>query len=251
MEIHTGFTLAFFHFLEYYGFMKDQDNGESKSKVWETVYKKIRSDINEYQYKPGEILSEVKIAQEMRISRTPVTMALNVLEQEGLVINNLGKKTVFRLSADELIQIFDVKISLQCTIVKLAASRKTKDQEKDFRKILKEIEQFLHSDFKSNGVNTQLTNQWLDYDLKYHNLISDMSQSPLIKKVVDDCDIKWHRMRSGVIALGDSTRKNAEEHMALGQLILDGDSDKAAELMKNHLENLLQTVLHLMGTFLA
>lgn len=229
--------------------MKDQENSESKSKAWKRVYKKIRSDINEYRFKPGEILSEVQIAQDMGISRTPVTMALNVLEQEGLVINNMGKKTVFRLSPDELIQIFDVKISLQCTIVKLAVIRKTQDQEKAFSKILFEIEDFLKSDFISNGVNTQLTNQWLTYDIKYHNLIAEMSQSPLIKKIVDNCDIKWHRMRSGVIALGDNTRKNAEEHMTLGKLIINGESDHAAEFMKQHLENLLQTFLHLMGTF--
>lgn len=241
--------LEIFRFLRYPTNMIEHLINEPKEKVWENVYRHIRTDLQNHRYKPNEILSEVDIAKELGVSRTPVSMAFNVLEQEGLITNNGGKKVLYRLSADELIELFDAKISLQCTIVKLAIARKTAEEEDELKSLLKEIEVYLDSDFSHLGVNPELYNLWVNLDNRYHIILAKMSKSSYIHKLIEDCDLKWTRIRSGVNAIGDRTKKNAEEHIILGNMLLNNETQQAVSYMKHHLENILQTVLHLMNIF--
>ncbi len=229
--------------------MNEQMLTPVKEKVWEHVYRKIRQNFCDNKYKPDEIISEIEIAKELRVSRTPVTMAINVLEQEGLIINHNGKKTIYRPTSEELVQYFDAKISLQCTTVRLAIERKTEGDEQEFRKVLEEIELFLKSDFSSFGINPELNRIWENLDTRFHNTISEMTKSPYLKKLIDDIDIKWTRIRTGVTAMGDRTQKNAEEHLILGEMILNNKVEEAEGYMTHHLQNILTTVLHLMTIF--
>lgn len=220
-----------------------------KNKAWEKVYWVIREDINNYRYKPGEVLSEIEIAKDLGVSRTPVAMALNYMEQEKLVVNKNGKKEVARISVEELKELFDVKISLQASLSKWAAERKTPEQTRELESILQEIEEYLRSPFDDNGVNDELTQKWLPLDNRFHSLIHQMANSPMASKIIDDCDIKWHIMRFSIIALGERTKKNAEDHLKIAQSIIEGHGENAAELMKNHLIQLRDSVIHIMGTF--
>ncbi len=229
--------------------MSKQNGIMAKEKVWKNVYDIIRLKIKKHVYKPEQLLSETDLANELGVSRTPITMALNVLEQEGLITNTNGKKTISRISPEEIIHLFDAKISLHCTIVRLAIERKTPFQESALKKIINDIRHFLESDFKHDGINPDLSRTWENLDERFHITLAEMAESPYITKLIDNIDIRWTRIRSGVTALGDRTRNNAEEHIILGELILNNEADKAVDYMTHHLENILSTVLHLMQIF--
>src|SRR5512147_3090502 len=63
-------------------------DGRPSSKTWERAYRGIKELILTLAIKPGETVSENKLARTLGISRTPVREALNRLEQEGLVISS-------------------------------------------------------------------------------------------------------------------------------------------------------------------
>ncbi|MBE2275217.1 MAG: GntR family transcriptional regulator, partial [Rhodobacteraceae bacterium] len=49
------------------------------------AYEKIRGAILAGMYRPGVRLSQVKISEELGLSRTPVREALRMIEKEGLL----------------------------------------------------------------------------------------------------------------------------------------------------------------------
>lgn len=49
------------------------------------IYKDLRHKIEEFEYKPGERLSEPSLAKYYGISRTPIKQAITILEVEGIV----------------------------------------------------------------------------------------------------------------------------------------------------------------------
>ena len=49
------------------------------------VYKTLKGKIINLDLKPGEILSDRKLSEEMKVSRTPVREALNLLVKENYV----------------------------------------------------------------------------------------------------------------------------------------------------------------------
>src|SRR5829696_6788720 len=67
-----------------------------------TGLEKIRKDILEGVYRPGHVLSEMQIAQELKCTRTPVREALARLETEGLIeiLPRLGARVQSALPRD-------------------------------------------------------------------------------------------------------------------------------------------------------
>ena len=85
------------------------------------VYLELRAKIVRKQLKPGERLPEIRISNEMGVSRTPVREALRRLASEGLVriIPNSGAR-VTAPSAAEVDGAYNVREHLEALSVSLA-----------------------------------------------------------------------------------------------------------------------------------
>lgn len=88
------------------------------------VYTHIRDAIVDGRYEPGARLGEVEIAELTSTSRTPVREALRQLEMEGLVevLPHRGAR-VYEWTADDLEEIYDLRMTLEAMAAGRAASR--------------------------------------------------------------------------------------------------------------------------------
>ncbi|GGG19441.1 GntR family transcriptional regulator [Rhodococcoides trifolii] len=88
------------------------------------VYSHIRDSIVAGTYAPGAHLGEAEIADLTATSRTPVREALRQLEMEGLVevLPHKGAH-VYRWTADDLDEIYDLRMSLEAMAATRAAAR--------------------------------------------------------------------------------------------------------------------------------
>lgn len=64
---------------------------EPVSKDDQSVVTRLRKLISEGVYQPGERIGEVRVAEQLGVSRTPVRLAFRTLEQEGL-LERAGKR---------------------------------------------------------------------------------------------------------------------------------------------------------------
>ena len=107
----------------------------AKQKVYETV----KDWIIERQFKPGEKVSDVEIAEYFNISRTPVREALQLLEAQKLVRSYPGKATIVTEIETENIEKWYLPMAtLQQLAIKLAVERIT-PMHIDRLKLLSEI----------------------------------------------------------------------------------------------------------------
>ncbi|KIQ18240.1 MULTISPECIES: GntR family transcriptional regulator [unclassified Rhodococcus (in: high G+C Gram-positive bacteria)] len=88
------------------------------------VYSHIREAIVAGTYAPGARLGEVELAEITDTSRTPVREALRQLEMEGLVevLPHKGAR-VYQWTADDLDEIYDLRMTLEAMAAARAASR--------------------------------------------------------------------------------------------------------------------------------
>ncbi|MBM7417039.1 MULTISPECIES: GntR family transcriptional regulator [Nocardiaceae] len=88
------------------------------------VYAHLRDSIVSGAYAPGARLGEVEIAELTETSRTPVREALRQLEMEGLVevLPHRGAR-VYQWTADDLEEIYDLRMTLEAMAAARAASR--------------------------------------------------------------------------------------------------------------------------------
>lgn len=77
------------------------------------------------EYAAGEPLVELSLADRYRTSRTPVREALRRLEQDGLVERGDRGMRVRARSPEEIMEIYEARITLEATVAAAAAERRT------------------------------------------------------------------------------------------------------------------------------
>src|SRR5688572_23867072 len=95
---------------------------------FERIYRTLRDRICLLEYPPGARLSEEELAEEFRISRTPVRRVLARLESEGLIEARHGVGTIVTdVRIEELAQVYHLRLELAVLIGRLSPLPRTKE----------------------------------------------------------------------------------------------------------------------------
>ena len=199
------------------------------------VFHTIREDILSGKYRYNEELKEKTIGDELGVSRTPVREALRQLELEGLVtiIPNKGAYVV-GISKEDIQDIYEIRSRLVGLCAKWACSHITKEQ-------LDELEENIYlSEFHAGKEGH--AEQILELDNKFHEILYEASESPVLKHTLSDFHHYVQRVRK--ITLADPKRAVAsnEEHRKIVEALKAKDSKKAEELATIHMMNTIQNM---------
>ncbi len=202
---------------------------ENKNNTFqETAYKYIKKRIVNLGFKPGEYLTDIKIADDLGISRTPVREAFRVLEREGLLIYEPRRGwRVYTLSLEDIHEIFEIKIALECLIARKAA----RCDDAVLRSKLKEMIVNMRKAADEGNVES-----WVELDLDLHHLIFMMANNQRAMSFIENINDQWNRIRIGFSARTGRISRSIYEHEAMVEAILSGDAEKAEKETKTHLE---------------
>src|SRR5438552_16279828 len=86
----------------------------SRTFLVEAAYDAILENILSGALISGAVVSEVSLARELNVSRTPVHQALTRLAKEGLIEHGTGRKPrIARFGRDDVIEIYDMRLLLE------------------------------------------------------------------------------------------------------------------------------------------
>src|SRR4051812_26284732 len=92
----------------------------------EAVYERIREAILEGTLPPGATMSQVALADELGISRTPLREALRMLQTEGLIEAERNRRVrVAAVSPQDLEALCVMRVTLEAEAIRLAVPRMT------------------------------------------------------------------------------------------------------------------------------
>jgi DNA-binding GntR family transcriptional regulator len=126
------------------------------------VYENLRDRIVNGGLKPGEALVEVELAAQLQVSRTPVSNALVMLRERGLIQDVGGKMEVCVLKLEDVVDLYWCRMGLDGVAARLAASRITKPD-------LKILESYLKA-WETPIRESDLSALWVS-DLNFHRHI--------------------------------------------------------------------------------
>src|SRR4051794_27986861 len=90
----------------------------------EQVYRRVREAILEGEIAPGSVMSQVALADELGVSRTPLREALRMLQSEGLVDAQTNRRvTVKPISATDLEELVVMRVALETEAVRPSIGR--------------------------------------------------------------------------------------------------------------------------------
>jgi len=90
-----------------------------------SIYEQLRAQIIGGQISPGAQLVEGTLAAEFGVSRSPVREALAQLTYEGLLERHGRVMRVRVLKAEDVLELYEVRIALERTAARAAAERRT------------------------------------------------------------------------------------------------------------------------------
>ncbi len=218
---------------------------KSKDEAYESIQKLIIS----MEIKPGESITETALSERLGIGRTPIREALARLESEGLIYSKKGRKTVYRLTVDEIIEIFDIKYALEGAIVGWAAKRGSKSDKKKLKEIVQEMKAMAQERPEDEDSRQRYLEDWLELDKRLHQLIFKMANSRKAADFIEKLNIQWHRMRVSIYILEGRTSKSALEHEEFVTHIINGNAEEAEASIKRHIEYLKKEIINFMNLF--
>ena len=199
------------------------------------VFERLEDDIVYGVYKRGEILTELKLAETLGVSRTPIREALRRLEQERM-IEDCGKgSVVLGITKDDLLDIMDIRLRIEGLACLYAAENITKEGIDELSHLM-DLQELYHT----KGDIARLQN----VDDEFHAALCRLSR----RNVINDTLIPLYRKTRlyRKIAMEDHERspKTLQEHREIYEAVIAGDGPLAKVLMKKHIENAKN---HMMG----
>ena len=127
----------------------------------EMLVVKLREDIVSGRLRPNERLVESDLAQKMKISRTPVREALQVLEARGYLSRlPSGRLIVTDHTPSQIRNLYEVREALETMALKLACQRATDDEIEQ----ASELHERMHQVVREHNVN-----QFIELNSAFHN----------------------------------------------------------------------------------
>lgn len=211
---------------------------ESASTYLQQAYDFVKTRIMNLDVRPGEYITDSQVADELDISRTPVRGALGLLEHEGLLTSEARRGwRVSSLSLDDIHEIFDVKVVLEGMIARQAAE--CEEQEK--RVVLEAALERMKQAATVNDIES-----WMQADMDLHDAMFAMCRNKRAVHIVRSLNEKWWRLRIGFLALQGRIERSNPEHEEVVERILAGDGEEAERLMRAHLNNVREELVHLL-----
>lgn len=205
------------------------------SPIREEVFTMLRQAILTGKLQPGDRLVERELAEQLGVSRTPVREALRKLELENLVTHIPRKGVVVsEISKKDVIDIFDIRASLEGLASRLAAQKATKEDLHDLREMVAEM-----SEATANNDSERL-NEIHD---EFHRKLFDIADSPRLIQMINSLIDYISRFTKTGYAIPGRSSAAMHEHMELLESLEGKDSARAETLAESHIRNSKAAVL--------
>lgn len=201
----------------------------------DVVFKTLREAILKGDLAPGERLMEIKLANQLGVSRTPIREAIRKLELEGLVVMVPRKGAeVAKITEKDLRDVLEVRASLEELAISLACERITDEKIAELKAAL---EQF------RTVIKGQDVTKIAEMDVAFHDVIFEATQNARLVQMVNNLREQMYRYRLEYLKDFSTHNRLDEEHVQIFEAVSERDSARAKALIHEHIYNQEVTVV--------
>ena len=203
------------------------------------VFEKLENDIIFGVYPRGEILTELKLVEQLGVSRTPIREALRRLEQERLIADTGKGSIVLGITEDDLLDILNIRLRIEGLASYYATKNMTPEGLQELEHVL-DLQEFYYSKGDTEHIR--------EMDDQFHALICKLSCRSVISDTLLPLHRKTQRYRKASIEDKERMVQVVKEHRRIYDAIAAGNADLAEHLTTEHIahakESMLKRVKH-------
>jgi GntR family transcriptional regulator of vanillate catabolism len=190
-------------------------------------------------FRPGERLREIPLAAQLKVSRTPLRLVLDRLEQEGLLTARpTGGFVATAFSVQDIHDGIEIRGMLEGAAARLAAERLSGPEElDDVRVCLGRIDRLIQR--WTSG--TDSLSKYIALNQQFHDLLLNLAKSAMIRRAVDRA-ITLPFASPNAFILAHAQKREGEEvvtisqmhHRAIVDAIANREATRAEALAREH-----------------
>ena len=208
------------------------------SPLGDQVYAIIWEQIIGHRLRPGDKVSDLRLSEELGVSRTPVREALHRLAQEG-ILRAESRRGFFvtPFSSQDVGEVYDIRTALETLAVRLALAHLTEqDLDESQRAIDESHRQIL-------GGAEGAEEHWLAVDRAFHRLIAQRARSRRLESLLTGLQTQIGVFQVYGIHLSPLRLLSIEHHQAILNALKARDSAAAEQAMARHIQEVKAWVL--------
>jgi DNA-binding GntR family transcriptional regulator len=195
----------------------------------EEIASYVRDKILKGEYGIGERIKENSLAEELRVSRTPVREAIKQLETEGLVecVPNRG---CFALgfTKQDIEDIYAVRMTVEVLAMKWAVNKITEEEIKGLQEEFDIMEFYTK---KGDG------HKVMELNKRFHEIVYNASRSRFLVQILKSYQEYVQQTRKAAVYCESNLKEILDEHREILEAVKARDEKKAVETILNHLTN--------------
>lgn len=198
------------------------------------VFEKLENDIICGVYARGELLTELKLVEQLGVSRTPIREALRRLTQERLIEDTGKGSLVIGITVEDLQDIMDIRLRIEGLAASYAAKNITPEGIQELGHVL-DLQDFYYSKGDVDHIRIM--------DDNFHGLLCKHSGHTVLEDTLLPLHRKTQRFRKASIADQNRIALVSVEHRKIFDAIVAGDAQLAEQLTMEHIEHAKKNML--------
>ena|SRR6218665_1870750 len=194
----------------------------------------LRHRIYSGAYRPGELLRQVKLAEDLNVSRTPLREALRLLQSEGLVqAEGARGVSVLRVDRERLLNAYTLREMLDGLAARQATERaaaRARERLAPFVALQRmTLEPWMPADY-------------VRYNVGFHAAIFELAGNEFLNAHLPVVRLTSTVFAPSVFFDGQRARPAIEEHERVVEAIASGRADEAERLARAHIRETLHVL---------
>ena len=207
---------------------------EKSISIADIVFEKIEDAILSGEFQKGDIITELKLCELLKVSRTPVREALTRLRQEGLIKESGKGAVVVGVDENDLYDIYDVRIRIEGLATARCAEVITDDELKALQETL-ELQEFYTAKNQPDSIKK--------LDSQFHEQIYSYCGSRTLETLLSELHRKVKRYRKSSVSNPERALMAVREHREIFEAISSRDTRLAEELTAKHIKNARESIM--------
>lgn len=184
------------------------------------------------EYKQGEKISERQIAEDLKISRSPIREGIKVIQEQG-ILELVPRKGNFVtiMSIEDIKEVFEIRCFLEDDIIEILIKDNILN-DKDFKKLESIVDDMVHIANSDKPLNIKIYEISIK-DIEFHKYMWEKSNSKRRLKILKDMYLNLQLAMAIENNVGSDLEAISIEH----KLIIEAIKNRNLELAKKHMKN--------------